>query len=138
MRNPKFIPVLVVLLALSFGLLIFGVAVNRRNVTVTQGQFFLTIYHQPDPTSTPQPTQTPQPTTVAPTAAPKTGAFSYITHTVAAGETLWEISTRYDVAVDILQAANYDIEPEKVLENQVLIIPIGDTSQIQVRVRPRP
>lgn len=125
------------LLALSFGLLIFGVAINRRNVTATQGQFFLTIYHQPDPTNTPQPTQTPQPT-AAPVASGATAPFNYITHTVAAGETLWEISTRYDVAVDILQAANYDIEPEKVLENQVLIIPIGDTSQIQVRVRPRP
>ena len=137
MRNPKFIPILVLLLALSFGLLIFGVALNRRNVTATQGQFFLTIYHQPDPTDTPQPTPTPIPTT-RPTPISAAAPFAYITHTVEAGETLWDISTRYDVAVDILQAANYDIEPEKVLENQVLVIPIGDTSQIQVRVRPQP
>jgi LysM repeat protein len=136
-RTPKFISIFVIASALSLGLLIFGIAVNRKRSEVSDGQFFLTIFYQPEPTATPAPSIT-ELTTPTPSISvvTRSAPYIYITHTVLAGETLWGLSVRYDVAVDVLQAVNYDIDPERVLENQVLVIPIGDISQIYIKPRP--
>jgi murein DD-endopeptidase MepM/ murein hydrolase activator NlpD len=46
-------------------------------------------------------------------------------HTVAAGETLWQIAQRYGVSVDELQQLNAGVEPAQLQPGDVLLIPAG-------------
>ena len=61
----------------------------------------------------------------------------YFTHLVQPGETMWEIARMYRVEVEELAARNGQIDPDRILAGQCLIIPCGDTGQGSGRRRSR-
>ncbi len=71
------------------------------------------------PASTPSPS-TPTAPTTTPTPAPKKPTSPFITHTVAAGETLSQIAARMGVSVDQLMADNRIYSPQDIRPGQVL------------------
>ena len=74
----------------------------------------------PTRTSTSTPTSTPT-QTQAPTATPK--PVPTIAHSVKPGETLLEIAERYDVSADAIIELNPDVDPDLVVEGEVLLVP---------------
>lgn len=69
----------------------------------------------PGPSPTPAPTVTPLPT-LSPTPAP-------LTHTVAAGESMWAIALTYGMTLEDLEAANPGYNPDDLAIGDELIIP---------------
>lgn len=72
--------------------------------------------------ATEEPTATPAPYTPAPTLTP-TLTPTPIFHTIAAGESLGAIASRYDVSISGLQEANGILDPRTLQIGQQLIIP---------------
>ncbi len=58
-------------------------------------------------------------------AIPPGERVTFYEHSVAAGETLWDISRRYDVAVEVIQAANPSVEARRMRIGTVLVVPRG-------------
>ncbi len=56
-------------------------------------------------------------------AIPPDERVTFYEHTVAAGETLWDIARRYDVGVAEIRAANPAVEPLRLQIGTVLVIP---------------
>jgi LysM repeat protein len=68
------------------------------------------------PTSSPTPTRTAQPT-ATPTPIPP------LAHQVQPGETLLAVAETYDTTVDAILGLNPDVEPNLLVEGQILLIP---------------
>jgi LysM repeat protein len=114
----------------AFGLIVIALALTGmlagcgQVITVTP-----TPTPEPTPTvdvagvaSTVEPTPTPAPYTPAPTPTP-TVTPTPVFHTVAGGESLLSIATRYGVSVSALQDANGILDPRLLQVGQQLIIP---------------
>ena len=56
-------------------------------------------------------------------AIPPAERVTFHEHTVAAGETLWDIARRYDAGLEEIQAANASVEPRRMRIGTVLVIP---------------
>lgn len=69
----------------------------------------------PGPSPTPAPTVTPLPT-LSPTPAP-------LTHSVAAGESMWAIALSYGMTLEELEAANPEYNPDDLAIGDELVIP---------------
>ena len=80
----------------------------------------LTPCPKPEPVPTSPTPTTPAPTTPAPSTA--------TTHTVAAGDTLWNIASRYGTTVTALRAAN-GLTSDSIRLGQVLTLPAGATTR---------
>lgn len=63
-----------------------------------------------------------------PAAAPAGKPPAVRKHTIEAGETLWELSRHYGVALDALISANRGVDPGDLQIGQVLTIPSGSTA----------
>lgn len=79
--------------------------------------------------STVEPTPTPAPYTPAPTLTP-TITPTPVFHTIAGGESLLAIATRYGVSVAALQDANGILDPRLLQVGQQLIIPGRDNDEV--------
>ncbi len=80
------------------------------------------------PTSTPRATRLPGERTPPPTFTPAPTPTPVI-HFVQPGETLIDISLKYGITLDALQAANGVLTPETLQIGQQLIIPLGNGAQ---------
>lgn len=113
------------LLALILGwLAIFGAGCGQM---VTRPTPIASLPASPTPppptaTSTPRPTSTPAPYTPEPTSTP-TVTPTPIIHTIARGETLIGIATRYGVSLADIQETNGVVDPRRLQVGQQLFIP---------------
>jgi LysM repeat protein len=100
----------------------------------------------PQPTYTPRPTYTPFPTpTAMPTATftpAATATPTPVTYMVQPGDTLNSIAKRYQVAADVLSAANAIQNTDYITAGQVLVIPLAGSTvvsaTVSIRATPKP
>jgi len=95
----------------------------------------LTPYYTPTPSRTPTlpappPSLEALPVTPAPSATP-------FTHTVAKGETMLGIAFQYSIGLDVLLAANPDVDPQFLTVGTQLVIPLGgQVAEVQPTATP--
>jgi LysM repeat protein len=89
------------------------------------------------PIVTPRATATPAPATPRPTSTPAPTPTPLI-HTIAGGDSLWDLSHRYGVSVSALQEANAILDPRKLQLGQELVIPQPEPEEEQGIPTPTP